>query len=441
MEEQKLARSMSFIDLLGLGIASLIGTGIFVLTGIAAGPAGPALFLAFIIAGAIAVLTSLSYAELSSMYPDAGASYVYCRKAFSTIHEGLGEFVSAIVGWTLMTQYVAVGAAVWIGFGLYATYFVPQISVTMWGIIIGVLTIILLYRGLNVSKNVVNFFTVFKATALVVFIVIGFMHPQLPPPISQSPFLPKGFAGLISAAAIIAFGQIHIDAVTTCAEEAIHPHTDVPRATVLSILIVVVFYALVGWVAVTLVPWDVLPTLKAPLAAALQTVTSGWATVFVAIAGIAASITAGLGCMIGGPRVGLAMAREKQIWSIFGKIHPTHKAPSMATLVSGCFALALTFTGNLTLVASAGVFTALVIFIVVNFSVVILRFTRKEETRNFKIPFGICLPIIAITGIAVEMWFLSTEAIMWGSAWFFSGIFVYLYFHSKKVKSASMPTG
>ena len=85
-------------------------------------------------------------------------------------------------------------------------------------------------------------------------------------------------------------------------------------------------------------------------------------------------------------------------------------------------------------------FTALVIFIVVNFSVVILRFTRKDETRNFKIPFGICLPIIAIAGIAVEMWFLSTAAIMWGSAWFFSGIFVYLYFHRKKVKSAGMPT-
>ncbi len=431
MLEQKLARSMTFLDLFSLGVAALIGTGIFVLTGIAAEPAGPALFLSFGIAGVIAIFTALSYAELSSMYPAAGASYVYCNKAFSTLNDNFGQFVSAIVGWTLMTQYIAVGAAVWLGFGLYARFFLPQLSITTWGVILGIITIAILYRGMNVSKNVINFLTVFKVMALVLFVGIGFDHPQLPMPIYQKPFLPHGLAGLIGAAAIIAFGQIHIDAITTCAEEAINPHKDVPRATVWSIAVVVILYALVGWVVVTLVPSTVLPTLKAPLASALQVVTSGWAASFVAAAGVAATITSGLGCMIGGPRVGLAMAREGQLWSAFGNIHPKYKSPGTATLVSGIFAIGLTLTGNLGLVASAGVFTALIVFIAVNISVVILRYTRKAEQRSFRMPFGICIPVLAIIGIIIEMSFLSPTSILWGGLWFLTGVVVYFFFRKK----------
>ncbi|MGL5514003.1 MAG: APC family permease, partial [Sporomusa sp.] len=346
-------------------------------------------------------------------------------------NERAGEFVGARIGWTLMTQYVAVGAAVWLGFGLYARFFLPQLPVTIWGIIIGILTTVLLYRGINISKNVVNLLTVFKVLALVLFIVLGLSHPQLPMPIYQEPFLPKGVSGLIAAAAIIAFGQIHIDAVTTVAEEAVNPHRDVPRATVWSIVLVVILYSLVGWVAVTLVPFDVLPTLKAPLASALQVVASGWASSFVAAAGIAATITSGLGCMIGGPRVGLAMAREGQLWSAFGNIHPKYKSPSTATLCSGIFALGLTLAGNLGMVASAGVFTALIVFVAVNISVIVLRYTRKDEPRNFKIPFGICIPVLAIIGIIIEMSFLSAASILWGSVWFLTGVVVYFFFRKK----------
>jgi APA family basic amino acid/polyamine antiporter len=426
-EQQQLKRSLTFIDLFAFGVAALIGTGIFVLTGIAAGHAGPALFLSFAIAGVIAILTALSYAELSSIYPTAGASYVYCRKAFSTLNPNFGHFISAIVGWTLMSQYLAVGAAVWLGFGLYARFFVPQLSVTLWGIILGVFTVGLLYRGMVLSKRVINILTVFKVLALLLFVVIGFAHPHLPIPIHQKPFMPAGVAGLLAGAAIIAFGQIHIDAVTTVAEEAINPH-DVPRATVAAIALVVVFYLLVGWVIVTLVPSTALPTLKAPLASALEVVTSGWAATFVAAAGLAATITAGLACIIGAPRVGLAMAREGQFWSAFANIHPKYRSPATATLVCGIFALALTLTGNLALVASAGVFTALVIFTVVNISVIILRYTRKDEERSFKIPFGIWVPIIAIIGIIMEMRYLSTKSIEWGSIWLLTGVGVYFLF-------------
>lgn len=432
MEKTKdsLARTLSFWDLFSLGVASLIGTGIFVMTGIAAGPAGAGLFLAFIIAGLIAISTALSYAELSSMYPAAGASYVYCKNAFSTLHQEVGNFVSAVVGWTLMTQYAAVGAAVWLGFGLYAQFFFPQLSMSAWAIILGILTTALLYRGMNISKGVINFFTVFKVVALLIFIGIGLFNPQLPPPIQQVPFLPLGIGGLIAAAALIAFGQIHIDAVTTCAEEAINPHKDVPRATVYSIALVVALYSLVGWVVVTLVPASTLPTLKAPLAAALEAVTSGWAPNFIAVAGIAATVTSGIGCMIGGPRVGLAMAREGQLWSAFGKVHPQFRSPSMSTIFCGIFAIALCVTGNLALVASAGVFTALVVFILVNGSVIILRFTQKDAKRNFTIPLGIVIPVLSIIGIIIEISFLNPKAIMWGSVWLLSGVVIYFLFRN-----------
>jgi APA family basic amino acid/polyamine antiporter len=436
LKDQKLSRTLSFVDLYSIGVAALIGTGIFVLTGVAAKPAGPALFLSFIIAGVIASFTALSYAELSSMFPSAGASYVYCKQAFTTLGKGFGEFVGAIVGWTLMTQYVAVGAAVWLGFGLYAQFFAPGLSVTIWGCIIGILTTTMLYLGISFSKGVINILVIFKVFALVIFVLLGFAHPQLPIPIRQEPFLPQGIGGLMAAAAIIAFGQIHIDAITTVAEEAKNPSRDVPRATIWAIVTVVILYALVGWVSVTLLPTTVLPTLQAPLASALEVVTSGWAASFVALAGIAATVTSGLGCMIGGPRVGLAMAREGQFWSSFGTIHPKFKSPSVATLVSGIFAILLTITGNLKLVASAGVFTALVVFIAVNLSVIILRITRRDRERPFKIPFGILVPTLGVIGTVTEMFYLDSKAILWGSVWLLTGVIVYFIFRGIQAKTS-----
>jgi basic amino acid/polyamine antiporter, APA family len=435
LNNENLKRSLSFLDLYSLGVAALIGTGIFVLTGIAAEPAGPGLFLSFIIAGAIATFTALSFAELSSMYPQAGASYIYCKRAFSTLGEKTGELVGAIIGWTLMTQYVVVGAAVWLGFGLYARYFAPGLPVTTWAVIIGILTVTLLYLGISFSKNVINLLVIFKVLALVLFIVLGLLDPQLPLPTQQDPFLPNGIGGLMAAAAIIAFGQIHIDAITTVAEEAKNPHKDIPKATIWAILTVVVLYSLVGWVSVTLVPTSVLPTLKAPLASALEVVTSSWASSFVAAAGIAATITSGLGCMIGGPRVGLAMAREGQFWSSFGKIHPKFKSPSTATLVTGIFAILLTLTGDLGLVASAGVFTALVVFLGVNISVIILRYKRKNDARTFKMPFGILIPLLGIIGTVVEMFYLSPKAILWGTIWVLTGAVVYIVYKNTNSKS------
>jgi APA family basic amino acid/polyamine antiporter len=433
LEQQKLKKSLSFLDLYSLGVAALIGTGIFVLTGIAAEPAGAGLFLSFIIAGAIAILTGLSFAELSSMYPQAGASYVYCKKAFSTLGKGIGDLVGSIIGWILMTQYIVVGAAVWLGFGLYARYFFPGMSVTVWAVLLGIFTVTLLYMGISFSKSVINLLVVFKVFALVLFIVLGLFHPQLPMPIHQKPFMPHGLGGLIAAAAIIAFGQIHIDAITTLAEEAKNPYRDVPRATVWAIITVVILYALVGWVSVTLVPAQELSTLKAPLASALQVVTSSWAASFVAAAGIAATVTSGIGCMIGGPRVGLAMAREGQLWSSFSKIHPRFKSPSTATLITGIFAIILTLTGNLSLVASAGVFTALIVFVGVNLSVVILRYKEKDADRPFKIPGGIVIPVLGIAGIVVEMFYLDLKAILLGSVWMLTGIVIYFYFRRKGV--------
>ena len=425
LEERKLASSLSFIDLFSMGVAALIGTGIFVVTGVAAKPAGPGLFVSFIIAGFIAIFTALSYAELSAMYPQAGASYVYCRNAFTTLGKKTGDFVGAIIGWTLMTQYVAVGAAVWLGFGLYARYFAPGLSTTSWAVVIGIITVALLYLGISLSKNVINVLVVFKVLALLIFIVLGIMHPKLPIPTHQLPFLPNGFGGLMAAAALIAFGQIHIDAITTLAEEAKRPYKDIPRATVWAIICVVVLYSLVGWVSVTLVPVKVLPTLSAPLASALAAVTSGWAANLVAAAGIAATITSGIGCMIGGPRVGLAMARHGHLWGFFGEIHPKFKSPSTATLICGVLAVLLTLTGNLGLVASAGVFTALVVFLGVNVSLIILRRTKKDTPRPFKIPLGYTFPILGIIGTLAEMYYINPKAILWGVVWLLTGVVIF----------------
>lgn len=439
-----LSRRLSFFDLWSIGVASLIGAGIFVLTGIAAGPAGPALFLSFLIAGSVATLTALGFSELAAMYPNAGASYVYCREAFTTLSPRMGEFVSVVVGWTLMTQYVIIGAAVWLGFGLYARFVFPGLSLQAWAALLGVLTTLLLYLGLTLSKHVINVLVFVKILALAVFIVLGLKTARLAAPIFQTPFMPLGMAGVIAAAAIVAFGQTHINAICTLAEEAKNPRRDVPLATVTSILTVVVLYTLVGWTCVRVVDWNLLPKLDAPLATAMRAALStksffAWmAPAFIALAGMAATATSGMGCLIGAPRVGLAMARDGRLPGFLASIHPRFHSPSVATLVLGALGVGLTAIGNIAVVASAGVFAALIVFVFVNLSVLILRHQRPDQERPFRIPFSVAgqpvLTCLALAGVVGELFYLTRRAILIGLLWLLTGVLVY-FIHRREKRS------
>jgi APA family basic amino acid/polyamine antiporter len=434
-----LSGQLTFFDLWSIGVASLVGAGIFVLTGVAAGHAGPALFLSFLIAGTIAILTALSFAELAGMFPNAGASYVYCREAFSTLSPRWGDFVSVIAGWTLTTQYVIVGSAVWLGFGLYARYVYAGFSTRLWAILIGLLTTFLLYFGLKLSRHLINGLVLVKLAALVVFIVLGMAAARMPSPLEQSPFLPYGVSGMLAAAALLAFGQTHIDAICMLAEEARNPRRDVPLATISAIVAVVLLYALVGWTSVRIVAWSVLPKIDAPLATAMHAVLSthpfltAFAPAFIAATGIAATATSGIGCLLGAPRVGLAMARDGKLPRVFATIHPRFQSPSNGTLLLGLTGVAFTLSGNLTVVASAGVFAALVVFVFVNLSVLILR--KPQTERPFRIPLSVAgLPIpcvLALLGVAGELFYLSPRAVLIGLAWLASGLVVYFKYRDK----------
>lgn len=439
---QKLTGKLTFFDLWSLGVASLVGAGVFVLTGIAAGKAGPALFLSFLIAGIIATLTALSFAELSAIYPNAGASYVYCREAFSALSSQVGELVSVVVGWTLMTQYVIIGAAVWLGFGLYARYIYAGFSPRAWAACLGVVTTILLYFGLKLSKYLINVLVLVKVLALLVFVILGNAAARFPTPLSQAPFMPFALAGVIAAAAIVAFGQTHIDAVCTLAEEASHPKRDIPLATVSSILTVVILYTLVGWTSVRVVNWATLPQLDAPLATAMREAIStksffaSIAPAFIAVAGIAATTTSGIGCLIGAPRVGLAMARDGKLPRFFAHIHPRYGSPSTATLVLGALGVALTWSGNIAVVASAGVFAALIVFVFVNLSLLILRVKKPNLVRPFRVPWSVgsqpVLIWLALLGVVGEIFYLQPRSILFGLGWLITGLIVYFLNPSRR---------
>jgi basic amino acid/polyamine antiporter, APA family len=439
-----LSRRLSFFDLWSIGVASLIGAGIFVLTGIAAGQAGPALFLSFLIAGVVATLTALSFAELAALYPKAGASYVYCREAFTTLSPRVGEFVSVVVGWTLMTQYVIIGAAVWLGFGLYARFVYSGLSLRTWAALLGVLTTALLYLGLKLSKHVINVLVFVKILALAVFIVLGLTTARFASPLAQTPFMPLGWAGVVAAAAIVAFGQTHIDAICTLAEEARNPRRDVPLATVSSILTVVLLYTLVGWTSVRVVEWSLLPRLDAPLATAMRTALSAKsffasiAPAFIALAGMAATATSGMGCLIGAPRVCLAMARDGRLPVFLARIHPRFHSPSVATLVLGVLGVGLTAIGNIAVVASAGVFAALIVFVFVNLSVLILRRKRPDQERPFRIPISVAgqplLTCLALAGVIWELFYLSRRAILIGLLWLLTGVLAYFILRTRKAR-------
>ncbi|HPX78539.1 MAG TPA: amino acid permease, partial [Methanobacterium sp.] len=315
----ELKRDLGVWGAASIGIGAIIGTGIFVLLGVAAGLAGPSVIFSFIIAGITALLTGLSSAELSSFITEEGGSYIYTTKAF-------GKFPGFVIGWIKSFDYIIGASAVSIGFASYFTYFLhlPPIQstiitiATVWPIILMLLNI----KGMREASVANTGLVVLKVSALVVFIITGVYYMILHGnPSNYYPFFPNGLNGMLSGAAIIFFAFIGFNTITMVAEEVKHPQKNVPRAVLLSFAVCTLLYIGVSLVAVGLVNWQILGQSTAPLETALGVATNNiWILEFVAISALFATTSVILSSIIGGSRALFSMARQDVIPEVFSKI-------------------------------------------------------------------------------------------------------------------------
>jgi APA family basic amino acid/polyamine antiporter len=434
-KEGGLKRSLGPWALTAMGIGAIIGTGIFVLTGVgSATRAGPALTISFIIAGIVSALAALCYAEVSSKVPISGSAYTY---TYST----LGEFFAWIVGWALVLEYALGASTVSVGWSGYFTFIlhtllgwnIPQAwQHSHWDPTPGVanlpaaaiilLVTALLVKGTRESGNVNAIIVAIKVLIVLFFIAIGIghidsanYHLAAGPLTHAGGYFPFGWGGVLGGAAFMFFAYIGFDAVSTTAEEAKNPSKDLPFGIIMSLVICTVLYIVVVAILDGVVPFYKL-NVTFPVTFAMDYVGLAWAGVVIAFGAIAGLTTVLLVMMYGQTRVFFAMARDGLIPPIFVRLHPTWRTPWLSQIIFGILIAAagaffpIGVLGSLT---NMGTFLA---FILVAASVPLLRLRHPELKGSFTLPFGpYAIPFCAALSALIMMYFLKEgNPVVWG---------------------------
>jgi len=427
----ELQRSLGFWGATGIGIGAIIGTGIFVLIGVASGIAGPAVILSFIIAGFVALLSGLSAAELSSFIHEAGGSYIYTTKAF-------GEFPGFVVGWMKSFDYIVGASAVSVGFAAYLTYFVGIPATTSTLVIVATLwplfLMLLNLKGIKEASGTNNLLVVLKILALLIFILVGAYALITSGNYSNyHPFFPRGFSGVMSGASIIFFAFIGFNTIAVMAEEVKDPGKNVPKAILFAFAVCTLIYIGVSIIAVGVVNWELLGTSSAPLEFALKTVTDNiFVLQFVAISALFATTSVIMASIMGGSRALFAMARQGVLPNVLSTIS-RQSVPVFSILLCGIIISGIVFItgGNLDWLASLFNFGTLLTFFFINLSLLKLRRTMPDVQRGFKVPLYPYTPVFAMISCVLLAFYLNANAVITACIFLAAGIVVY-YLNKKR---------
>ncbi|MEW2578173.1 amino acid permease [Streptomyces syringium] len=402
-EGGSLRRSLGMWQLTMISIGATLGTGIFVVLGEAVPKAGPAVVISFVIAGLTALFSALSYAELAGTIPVSGSSYSY---AYAT----LGEIIAWVCGWCLILEYGVSVAAVAVGWGEYLNELLDgTIGVTipaalsnppgtdggyfnLPALLVVLLCMAFLLGGAKESARANTIMVGVKIAALLLFCAVAFMGIRAG---NYKPFMPLGLGGVSAAGASLFFSYIGFDAASTAGEEAKNPKKDLPKAIMLSLLIVTAIYVLVAAIAVGAMPWGDFEGSEAALAGIMKDVTgqSFWAVLLAAGAVIAiASVV--LTVLYGQTRILFAMSRDGLVPKTFSKVHEKTGVPRANTIIVSVFCGLLAAAVPLGELANATSIGTLFAFALVNVAVIVLFFTRPDMKRSFKVPLsGIRIPL------------------------------------------------
>jgi len=367
-----------------------LGAGIYSILGEAAGIAGEALWLSFLVGGLAALLTGMSYAELATMFPRAGAEYVYVRAAWPG-----RRWLPGTLGWVLVVAGMAMTATVTMAFAGYASLFVDVPSLFIAGALVAVAVAVNVVGVREASwANIV--FTLIEAAGLVAVIVVGARDPDF-----GRMFLAAPHVGVFGGAALIFFAYLGFEGIADLAEEATHPERDIPRAILIAVAVSTLLYVLVAVASVALLEPVRLAASASPLADAMQVAAPRLAGVIGGVALFATANTA-LITITAASRLLFALARGGDAPPILARTHSRSKMPATAIVVAGVGAVMFLPLGDVGLVGSVASLLALVAFASVNTSLVRLRFTNPRAERPFRVPFQIGrMPLLAAVGLLV----------------------------------------
>lgn len=412
-------KELGVFDLAMLGIGCIVGTGIFVLTGVAAAQhAGPGLILSFILAGIVCAFCALCYAEFASMVPVSGSAYTYSYATF-------GELIAWILGWDLVLEYgfaASMVASGWSGYfqGLISgmgiqlptalsSAFDPANGtyVDLPAILIVLVLTFIVSRGSKESSRLNSLMVLVKIAVILLFIVVGAFYVK---PGNWTPFMPFGFSGVVTGAATAFLSYIGFDAVATAAEEVKNPQRDLPRGILWSLVICSLLYVLVTAVLTGIVPFTEL-NVKNPVAFALQYINQNWVAGFISLGAIVGITTVLFVLLFGQSRLLYAIGRDGLLPKPLARLNPKTGVPANSTWVTGVVVAifaGLIPLGRLADLVSIGTLFA---FISVSLGIIILRQSRPDLNRTFKVPLVPWIPVLAVltcgyllTGLPAVTW-------------------------------------
>jgi APA family basic amino acid/polyamine antiporter len=450
----ELRRTLDARALVLLGIGAIIGTGIFVLTGTAAANhAGPALVVSFLIAGLGCGLAGLCYAEFASMIPVSGSAYSY---SYAT----LGELVAWFIGWNLILEYLFAVGTVAVGWSGYVVSLVEQFGmhlpdaltnapftkgaghfeIVRTGALINLPAVLIIaaitslcYVGIHQSARFNAIVVAIKVTAILLFVAFGVWVVD---GANWQPFVPQntgqfgqfGWSGVVQAAGIIFFAYIGFDAVSTAAQEAKNPQRDMPIGILASLAVCTVLYVAVSAVLTGMVPYTELNT-PAPVALALDRHPElAWLAGWIKLGAVAGMTSVMLVMLLGQPRIFYAMSRDGLLPPLFRRVHPTHKTPYVGTLVTGTLAALIGGLFPVTILGELVSIGTLLAFTTVCIGVLVLRYTRPDIPRPFKVPapWFVCLSGAAVCTLMM----LSLPKDTWARllVWTALGFLIYFFY-------------
>jgi amino acid transporter len=393
-----LNRTLGLAALTFYGVGIILGAGIYSVLGVAAERAGEALWVAFALAGVVAVLTAFSYAELATAYPRASAEFTYLRRALPR-----WPAIALVTGLLVAASGAATCATVAISFAGYLRTFVAlPPALVAWALLVAATAINV--AGVKESGWVNTAFTLIEGGGLVVFVVLGATSDRF----GAALVAPPG-AGVVPGAALVFFSFLGFENIANLAEEAREPERDLPRAIFLSLAVATTLYVLVALAAVALLPAAELGAADAPLAAAARARSPKVAGALGGIALFATANTA-IVSMLVASRVVFGIARDGELPERLASVLPRRKTPWLAILVVAAVAAALVPFGKVGVVASLSSFASLLAFAGVNVALVVLRYREPDRERPFRVRGAIgrfavlpAIATIATLGVATRL--------------------------------------
>jgi APA family basic amino acid/polyamine antiporter len=444
--ENKLRRVLGRWNLVALGIGAIIGAGLFSLTGVAAAEhAGPAIVISFIIAAIGCAFAGMCYSELASMIPVSGSAYTYAQAT-------LGELVAWIIGWDLVLEY-AIGAATvsvsWsrhlvelfdsLGVPLKTVFELGGVRIDLGAVLVICAVSLLLMRGIAGSAKANMAIVVLKVGIVIAFIAVGVFFIT---PANYVPFMPPntgtfgefGISGILRASGIIFFAYIGFDAISTASQEAKTPQKDMAWGILGSLAICTVLYIAFSLVLLGMVNYQALRGDAAPTATAINLTPFPILKVLVKLGIVAGQTSVILVMLLGQSRVFRAMSADRLLPKVFSDIHPVWRTPWRSNILFMVFVSLFAALVPISILGEMTSIGTLFAFVIVCIGVMVLRRTRPDLKRPYRVPWVPLIPVLGIVVCLLMMAFLGPDNWLRLVIWLAIGFAVYFLYSRRQVR-------